>query len=344
VRTIAFVLLQAALILTASGSSAEMSVPSPPVQPPDKPLTFSIRRQDVPKDWLPQAMAKAAECTAPVDTHLDPPPHVMLIQLHLLNGTIVGADNVMVTSSGNAEFDKRALSCFANIPHDMTSKLVGDWKFGVRVYASNGSIALLSAPPPPPDLTSRAGITAPATNGPQHSCADMYPPLAMRLNEEGTKELSFIVTATGSVRDAKILRSSGHDDLDQAAQACVSLWQYRPAKKDGVPMDAEWRTNVKWMLQTPIPNFTEYYIAAWKCAHAIPPGEADFAKVVGPTDIEVTIADGQIARIITKKSSGSSALDARAQACFLNAPSNLVAAIQGTVVKDVPVFWSRATP
>ena len=76
----------------------------------------------------------------------------------------------------------------------------------------------------------------------------------------------------------------------------------------------------------------------------MPPAETELAKVTGPTEIEVTIASGRLARVITKISSGSAALDARAEACFINVPSNLVAAVDGPVVKDVPVFWGRTTP
>jgi len=98
------------------------------------------------------------------------------------------------------------------------------------------------------------------------------------------------------------------------------------------------------VLQHPNPGFTEYYVAAWQCAHGMPPADSELAKVVGPTEIEVTIMSGRLARVITKRSSGSTALDARAEACFVNVPSNLVAAIDGPVVKDVPVFWGRTTP
>ena len=252
-RTIIFLLLQAALILAMpSASFADDSTP------PDKPLSFSIAPQNVPKDWLPQAMAKAGECTAPVDAHLDPPPHLAMIQLHLLDGTIVGADNFIVTSSGNPDFDKRVVDCFAHIPHDATSKLTGNWRFAVKVYVSNGLITLLSPPPPPPDMSSRVGVTIPGTpSGQRHSCDDMYPPTALQQHEEGTTELAFIVTATGSVRDVKITKSSGHDDLDQVAEGCVTLWQYKPATKNGVAVDAEWRSAIKWTLQIPAQGFTE---------------------------------------------------------------------------------------
>ena len=75
--------------------------------------------------------------------------------------------------------------------------------------------------PPPPKAQ---GITAPASIGRTHECQRFYPPLAQRLNQEGTVTVEFHISADGTVSDPKVIESSGFDSLDQAALKCVPGW------------------------------------------------------------------------------------------------------------------------
>jgi periplasmic protein TonB len=62
-----------------------------------------------------------------------------------------------------------------------------------------------------------------------------YPLLAIRLEEQGAVQLRLVISAQGMVTDAVIVRSSGFQDLDQAARAWVMAhWRYRPAMRGGV--------------------------------------------------------------------------------------------------------------
>jgi len=94
-----------------------------------------------------------------------------------------------------------------------------------------------------------AGITAPASVGRSHSCQDKYPPIAVRLGEEGTTALAFKITADGSVTDVTVSESSGHSDLDEAAVRCAGNWHYQPALQNGKPVEVPWQTHVKWSLK-----------------------------------------------------------------------------------------------
>jgi protein TonB len=67
-----------------------------------------------------------------------------------------------------------------------------------------------------------------------HSIPD-YPPMAVRLNETGNVLLVLSIDETGTVVNASVVRSSGHDDLDEAAIAWVKAhWRYAPATRGGV--------------------------------------------------------------------------------------------------------------
>jgi protein TonB len=102
------------------------------------------------------------------------------------------------------------------------------------------------APPKP------AGITAPVSLKSSHNCADRYyPPIAVRLNQQGTTTLRITVSAEGQVTDAKVADSSGFDSLDQAALKCIqsgSWGGYKPAMQNGQPVDAQTQVKIVWKL------------------------------------------------------------------------------------------------
>lgn len=103
----------------------------------------------------------------------------------------------------------------------------------------------VAAPPPPKEV----GISAPASIGRAHDCQSYYPPIAQRLNQEGTVRVSFTITPDGSVSDPKVVESSGHDSLDQAALRCVPGWHYKPAMQNGAPVQTTWQADVKFKMQ-----------------------------------------------------------------------------------------------
>lgn len=92
-----------------------------------------------------------------------------------------------------------------------------------------------SAPPAPP---APAPVTpASASAGYLHNPAPEYPPLAMRRNWEGTVMLRVHVLGTGKPSDIQIQTSSGHEQLDEAAQAAVKRWSFVPARQGDTAID-----------------------------------------------------------------------------------------------------------
>ena len=90
----------------------------------------------------------------------------------------------------------------------------------------------------------------PALSKPEN-CRDDYPFFARVFEREGPTELAFTVSADGTVRDVKVVKSSGHEGLDDAAKECVAKWHYRPAVKDGQLVDAPLTVKVAWNLDEP---------------------------------------------------------------------------------------------
>lgn len=61
-----------------------------------------------------------------------------------------------------------------------------------------------------------------------------YPPVAAAKKIEGTVILSILISENGSVVDTKVLRGAGGPaGLNEAAQAAVKKWKFRPAVKQG---------------------------------------------------------------------------------------------------------------
>jgi TonB family protein len=65
-----------------------------------------------------------------------------------------------------------------------------------------------------------------------------YPLELMRRNVQGTVTLHAVIRRDGTVADVRVLRSVD-DDLDEYARAALARWQFRPALKNGSPIDLE---------------------------------------------------------------------------------------------------------
>jgi protein TonB len=66
--------------------------------------------------------------------------------------------------------------------------------------------------------------------------AARYPADAAADGVTGTVHLKVFVGPRGRVEDALVVRSSGDDRLDAAAEAAVRRWRYHPARRGGRPV------------------------------------------------------------------------------------------------------------
>ena len=76
-----------------------------------------------------------------------------------------------------------------------------------------------------------------------------YPPAAIRGGLTGTVELEILVGADGTPLEVRVVRSSGHRVLDQAARKVVlSQWRFHPALRDGRQVQALGRVPIVFTL------------------------------------------------------------------------------------------------
>lgn len=85
----------------------------------------------------------------------------------------------------------------------------------------------------------------------QPNCAGPeYPSASKRLEEEGTVTLRYLVGTDGSVISAEVEKSSGFRRLDEAARSSIVKCQFKPALKDGIPVERVSKQNYTFRLES----------------------------------------------------------------------------------------------
>lgn len=96
-----------------------------------------------------------------------------------------------------------------------------------------------------------AGIERAAMRAPRsYRCAPpRYPLAARRRGEEGRVVLRLLVTREGRVGEVRILRSSGVETLDRAAEEAAREWRFEPARRGSEAIAAWVEVTVRFRLE-----------------------------------------------------------------------------------------------
>lgn len=109
--------------------------------------------------------------------------------------------------------------------------------------SSAGSDFALPAMPVLPDRDAGVAVADPSP--------PPYPVTAIRGRHEGTVILLVQVGVDGSTQDVRVVRSSGHRELDRSAVEHVTRsWSFQPAIRDGKPAAARVRVPIEFSLRT----------------------------------------------------------------------------------------------
>ena len=76
-----------------------------------------------------------------------------------------------------------------------------------------------------------------------------YPAASTFRGEQGVVALVLQIAPSGGVTGVEISRTSGFPLLDEAARKAALRWRFRPATRDGVPIEGTIRTQVHFRLQ-----------------------------------------------------------------------------------------------
>jgi periplasmic protein TonB len=122
-------------------------------------------------------------------------------------------------------------------------------EFTVATAAPPPVTTVAKAPPAPPPPRAVASSDPLRPVGRTHTLPP-YPPISVRLNEQGTTLMEVHITTEGNVDDCKIVQTSSSDRLDQAACDFVkSHWRWSPPTNQGAPTAVSTRVSVKWDLK-----------------------------------------------------------------------------------------------
>ena len=197
--------------LAASPAPPPPPVPRPPsVQEPVAPREVQVVRWDLDQFQAPTEIPKEI-----------PPP----------------SDDIPVVT--NIDFGNRRLP--GGVP-------VGIVESGGGVLSGVlGEVPDLPPPPPPkPKEPIRVGGTV-QTSKLLRKVDPVYPELAKRARVSGIVLLQVVVSETGQVKDAKLIR--GHPLLNQSAIDAVRQWQYSPTLLNGEPVPVIATVTVNFVLK-----------------------------------------------------------------------------------------------
>jgi len=109
----------------------------------------------------------------------------------------------------------------------------------IGLLASAGTAQAQMQMPPPmrPQQAPASGCVRPA-----------YPTDALRAEATGVVTMLFLIGVDGTVRDAKLSKSSGNASLDQAAVNSLSKCRFKPAEVDGKPVEQWQEVKYVWSI------------------------------------------------------------------------------------------------
>jgi D-alanyl-D-alanine endopeptidase (penicillin-binding protein 7) len=82
------------------------------------------------------------------------------------------------------------------------------------------------------------------------TCAKpVWPADDLKVHNTGTVVLGFNVSETGAVADSRIVKSSGHPGLDEAARSGISKCRFKPATENGKAIAAAVNVQYIWTLE-----------------------------------------------------------------------------------------------
>ena len=129
--------------------------------------------------------------------------------------------------------------------------VVGGVEGGIVGGVTGGIVGgLAEAPPPPPPPPPPAPVRVGGAIRPPTKVKDVrpvYPAIAQSARVQGVVIIEATIGPTGTVQDAKVLRSIPL--LDAAALDAVRQWQFTPTLLNGVPVPVIMTVTVNFTLQ-----------------------------------------------------------------------------------------------
>jgi TonB family protein len=145
-------------------------------------------------------------------------------------GIVKGSTRVTTTSGKLLDENHRELERFT--PSALGLPVVPQERMVVRTQAQIQTPSRLHS-----QQTAESGCVKPA-----------YPIDALRVEATGTVTMQFLIGIDGTVRDAKLKKSSGNASLDTTAINAISKCRFKPAQVDGQPVEQWQEVQYVWSI------------------------------------------------------------------------------------------------
>jgi TonB family protein len=145
-------------------------------------------------------------------------------------GIVKGSTRITTTSGKLLDENHRELERFT--PSALGLPVVPQERMAVRTQAQIQTPSRMH-----PQQTAESGCLKPA-----------YPTDALRVEATGTVTMQFLVGIDGTVRDAKLKKSSGNASLDTTAMNALSKCRFKPAQVDGQPVEQWQEVKYVWSI------------------------------------------------------------------------------------------------
>lgn len=111
--------------------------------------------------------------------------------------------------------------------------------------------AVTNKPPQTSTFPPSAYVAAPVAGFVNlNNCLPQYPRASILAEEAGTVRLRFAIGTDGKLLSVEVLISSGHPLLDQAAVDGLSTCKFKPAMRNGSPVESTFTADYRWKLDS----------------------------------------------------------------------------------------------
>lgn len=116
--------------------------------------------------------------------------------------------------------------------------------------AAPSSTAPASPAAPPAQVPARSTISLPSTDADYgHGCQANYPPMSRALHEHGRVTLRIVVGSDGRSEHVDVIRSSGSQRLDEAAEDAMRHCRFKPGTVNGAAQRMAYDAPVDFVLR-----------------------------------------------------------------------------------------------
>lgn len=105
------------------------------------------------------------------------------------------------------------------------------------------------APPPAPVVTPKPHVPVVTEVATTYNPSPTIPDDLRGASLDTTVTAQFMVSPEGSPTDVKIIKSSGNDELDSAALDTAKKWRFKPATRDGQPIESRVILHIEFEVQ-----------------------------------------------------------------------------------------------